>query len=136
MKEATETLQHKGVKPTPNRILVLKALMDAQYPMSLNDLERTIGTMDRSSIFRTLTLFLQSDIVHGIEDGSGSLKYEACHGHDHCSIDDMHPHFYCEQCHRTYCLDTEAIPPVALPAGFCPHTVNYIIKGLCPDCNQ
>ena len=134
MKEATEALQHKGIKPTPNRILVLKALMEARYPMSLNELEQTIGTMDRSSIFRVLTLFYQSDVVHGIEDGSGSMKYEFCHSDTHCSIDDMHPHFYCERCHRTYCLDDSPIPRVNLPEGFIAHSANYIIKGLCPDC--
>lgn len=136
MKTAGETLQHKGIKPTPNRIIVLKALLDASYPMSLNELDQTIGTMDRSSIFRVLTLFHQSDVVHALEDGSGSLKYEACHSEDHCSIDDMHPHFYCERCHRTYCLEDSAIPRLQLPEGYTPHSINYMVKGICADCNK
>ena len=77
-KEILEKLERKGVKPTANRILVLKALLSNSTPVSLSDLEDFIVTMDKSSIFRVLTLFLEHNVVHAMEDGSGSLKYEVC----------------------------------------------------------
>lgn len=135
MKKAEELLASRNVKATANRIIVLDALLSATRPLGLVELETEIETMDRSSIFRALSLFLNADIVHGIEDGSGSLKYEICHGDGHCSIDDMHVHFYCEKCGKTYCLESLHIPQVALPEGFTPHTFNYIIKGHCPSCS-
>ncbi len=134
MKNAESILIRKAVKPTPNRIIVLNALLDAAHPVSMGDLESAIETMDRSSIFRTLTLFVQHDIVHSIEDGSGSLKYEVCGGEQHCTIADMHPHFYCESCHETSCFEDIHIPEVALPSGYHVHSVNYMVKGLCPKC--
>ena len=134
MKDAEVILKCKDVKPTPNRILVLNALLDAAHPVSMGDLESAIETMDRSSIFRTLTLFVQHDIVRSIEDGSGSLKYEVCGGEQHCTIADMHPHFYCESCHETSCFEDIHIPEVALPSGYHVHSVNYMVKGLCPKC--
>lgn len=136
MKEAEEILQRKGVRPTANRIIVLDALMKETHPVSLAQLEERICTMDKSSIFRALSLFLENDIVHGIDDGSGSQKYEACHSHSHCSISDMHVHFYCEHCHEIHCFEDIPIPGVTLPEGYHPHSINYMIKGVCPRCQK
>lgn len=71
--DITDHLERKGVKPTANRILVLKALKAADRPLSLTGLEKELWTMDKSSIFRVLTLFLEHDIVHAFEDGRGIL---------------------------------------------------------------
>lgn len=45
-----ERLEKKGVKPTAVRILVLKAMMEASYAVSLVELETLLGTVDRSTI--------------------------------------------------------------------------------------
>ncbi len=132
-----ETLQAKGVRVTANRLLVLRALAAAEGPVNLAALEEALETVDKGSIFRVLTLFAEADVVHAFEDGSGSVKYELCHGaHHHHTPDDQHPHFFCERCGRTVCLDDVAVPAVAVPAGFSVHTVNYTLKGLCPRCSQ
>lgn len=130
-------LEEKGVKPTANRILVARELMRATNPVSLAELEVLLGmTMSKASIFRVLELFAAHDVVHEIEDGSRSLKYELCHGTDRHSIDDEHVHFYCERCKRTFCIEGVTAPPVDLPAGYRPHSINYMIKGVCPDCGE
>ena len=71
-------LEAKGIKPTANRILVLKTLASEHHPQSLSSLEHKMLTMDKSSIFRVLTLFLEHDVVHAFEDGRGILNYELC----------------------------------------------------------
>lgn len=130
-----ELLLEKGdVKPTSNRILVVRCLMEADHPMSLIELETALETMERSSILRVLNLLLERDLVHALEDGRGVTKYEICHGEDHCSIEDMHAHFYCEKCRRTYCFEDISAPQITLPEGFRTHAVNYMLKGLCPSC--
>ncbi len=136
MKEAEEILQRKGVKPTPNRIIVLDALIKTEHPTNISELESIIKTIDKSSIFRALNLFLEYGIVHGLEDGSGSPKYEVCKGKECCSIADMHVHFYCEECHSTFCFPSTHIPKVEVPAEFTPRSVNYMIKGICPECKN
>jgi len=136
MKQAIEILEHKGVKPTPNRIIVMDALLKAKHPVSLAELDGIIETMDRSSIFRSLSMFLDNSLVHGIEDGSGSLKYEVCHGLEQCSISDMHVHFHCESCQSTFCFEDVKIPQTQIPQGFQAHSINYVIKGLCPECSK
>lgn len=82
-----------------------------------------------------LELFAEKDVIHVIEDGSRSLKYELCHSDDKHSIADQHAHFYCERCRETYCLETARVPMIEVPDGFAPHSVNYMIKGVCPKCN-
>lgn len=129
-------LQAKGIKPTANRILVLKELSASSSPQSLSDMERRMVSMDKSSIFRTLTLFLEHDVVHAFEDGRGILNYELCEEEGKCDHHDGHIHFYCESCQRSFCLEDIHIPSFELPAGFSPHSVSFVIKGECPDCKK
>ncbi len=133
---AVTLLEHHGVKPTSNRIVVIKALEGASRPLSLTELESKIQTIDKSGIFRALTLFREHHVVHVIEDGGDGVRYELCHSHDADHDDDVHVHFYCERCRRTFCLDDIKIPPVELPGGFIMNTVNYMIKGICPQCKD
>lgn len=132
---AEKTLRKVGIKPTSNRILVLRELEKADGPMSLIELETSLETMERSSVLRVLNLFLEKDVVHAVEDGRGITKYEICRGEEHCSVDDMHAHFYCERCHHTFCLEECSAPLVDFPEGFKVRSVNYMLKGLCPECS-
>ena len=132
--EIINHLESKGIRPTANRILVLRTLAGADNPLSLGHLERLMVTMDKSSIFRTLTLFLEHDVVHAFEDGRGVLNYELCGEEGECRHHDGHIHFYCESCQRSFCLEDIHIPGFDLPAGFHPHSVSFVIKGECPEC--
>lgn len=130
-------LTDRGIKPTANRILVMKELMKASNPVNLADLEVFLGfSMDKASIFRVLELFAEKDVVHVIEDGSRSLKYELCHSENKHSIADQHAHFYCEHCKKTYCIEAARVPMIDIPDGFTPHSINYVIKGICPKCSK
>lgn len=129
-------LESKGIRPTVNRILVMKTLMGEQNPQSLSNLERKMVSMDKSSIFRTLTLFLEHDVVHAFEDGRGVLCYELCEETGACDHHDGHIHFYCESCQRSFCMEDIHIPSFELPEGFYPHSISFVIKGECPDCRK
>ena len=111
-----EMLEAHGVKPTANRIVVVKTLAAADRPMSLAELERKILTIDKSGIFRALTLFREHHLVHVIEGGTEGVKYELCHSHNHENDEDL-------------------LPDIVLPEGFDPHSMNLIIKGRCPECS-
>lgn len=125
----------RGVKPTSTRILVLRVLASHHRAYSLRELDDALDTVDRSTIFRTLTLLLQHHLIHAIEDGTGVAKYELCEGDDDCSLEDQHIHFYCTRCQRTFCFHTIHIPSIQLPEGFTMEGVNYLVKGVCPNCS-
>ncbi len=129
-------LERHGIRPTSNRIVVLKALAAAMNPSSISDLENKIVTIDKSGIFRSLMLFREHRLVHVLEDGDGGVKYELCLSHDENEDEDMHVHFYCEQCHRLFCLHDMPVPQVDLPEGYSMTTVNYVVKGTCPQCAE
>ncbi len=127
-------LESHHVKPTANRIVVVRALAAASRPLLLSELEAKIGTIDKSGIFRTLTVFKENHLVHLVEDGCQGVRYELCHSHHADEDDDMHVHFHCEQCHRTFCLDNTPIPTIDLPEGYRMSSANYVVKGICPEC--
>jgi Fur family ferric uptake transcriptional regulator len=132
----TLLLEH-GIKPTANRIVVVKALAVAERPMSLSELEYKILSIDKSGVFRALTLFREHHLVHVIEDGSDGVRYELCYSHDgHEHDNDQHVHFYCERCHRTFCITDTPIPAITLPNGYTLHSINYMAKGLCQECSK
>ena len=132
--EIIALLERHSVKPTANRIIIARALADAGRPVSMGELEDAIGSIDKSNISRALAAFKEASMLHVLEDGSESVRYELClsehHGHD----TDEHVHFYCERCGKTFCLTDIAIPGVSLPDGWHPEHVNYMIKGVCPSC--
>ncbi len=136
-----QELLQRGIKPTAIRLLIFKEMKKLDCAVSLTDLETKLGTVDKSTIFRTLTLFLAHHLVHCIEDGSGYTKYAICKHECRCGgegddgFSDHHTHFFCEACHRTFCLHGLPIPTVKVPQGFLLHTANYVLKGLCPDCS-
>ena len=133
-KHCVELLEAHGVKPTANRIVVLKALASSMQPQTLAELERRIQTIDKSNIFRALSLFREHHLLHVIEGSADGTRFELCHSHSHEHDDDQHPHFYCERCQQTYCLDYAEVPDIALPEGFTAHSHNLMIKGICPHC--
>lgn len=131
-----ETLERRGIHPTAIRLLVLEAMTRAAGPVSLSDLEGMLDTVDKSSIFRTLTLFLSHHLAHGIDDGTGSFKYAVCSPTCTCGVNDLHTHFHCERCGKTFCLTHIPTPVVKLPEGFTLNSINYVLKGLCPECAE
>ena len=130
-----ERMESHGVKPTAMRLLVLRALTESGQTLTLRDLEDTLYPADRSTIFRALTLFQEKHLVHCIEDGTGSTRYEMCTGEHHCSIGDQHIHFHCTRCGRTLCLSHLPVPAVNLPEGYVSESINCVVSGLCPDCS-
>ena len=113
MKDETkyiERLEAHDVKPTAMRILLLRTMMAHDDAFSLQSLEDELDTVDKSTIYRTITLFLTHHLIHAIDD------------------------FYCEKCGKTFCLQTTQVPLVSLPGNFQVHSINYVLKGLCPEC--
>lgn len=129
-------LESKGVRPTANRILLVKALAESENPVSMADLEARIGTMDRSSVFRCLSVFMKHHLVHMIDDGSDSSKFELCPASGECGVSDMHAHFHCERCGATVCIDDVGVPVIELPPGYSVSSVNYVVRGVCPKCSS
>ena len=129
-----QKLERRGVKPTAMRLLILRTMLDTNRAVAQHELEEILLTVDKSTISRTIALFLDHHLIHAVDDGSGALKYAVCSDDCTCSVSDQHVHFYCERCRRAFCFRQQAVPVVRAPEGFVLTGVNYVLKGLCPAC--
>lgn len=135
--ECIQMLEAHGIKPTANRILIARVLGDAPNPMSMTEIETALETVDKSVISRSLALFGSAHLLHRIDAGGEGALYELCrrsHDRQDGGDDDMHVHFYCELCRKTFCMEDIPVPHVGLPDGYEAVSVNYIASGLCPAC--
>ena len=132
--KSIEILLEHGIRPTANRLLLVKVLSKAEHPLTMKELEDLVDTIDKSNIFMTLSLFRDQHLVHVLQDGADAVRYELCHSHEEDHDDDLHAHFYCERCRQTFCLNDIPVPQVDLPKGYRLNTINYLIKGICPNC--
>jgi len=129
-------LNDKNVKPTAVRILVLDVFLQNDFAMSLTEIEAKLPWSDRSSIFRTLKTFESNGVIHKINDGTNSAKYELCS--DSCNISEhfIHPHFHCDKCGKTICLEEQKINIENIPSNITINTYSLVLNGLCSACKQ
>lgn len=136
-KECEERLEDRQIRPTSARILILRKLSELEYPVSLLELEAMLGTLDKSTISRSLAVLLDHHAIHSFEDGSGSTKYEICRSvSETCTLEDRHAHFYCDVCRKTFCIKDLKIPVVPFPEGYAVVSINYTARGVCPMCRH
>lgn len=133
--EIEKRLEARGIRPTAVRNLIFDAMINHPQAFSLADLEEKLDTVDKSTLFRTITHFHDKLLIHSIDDGSGSMKYSVCSVDCMCSLNELHVHFYCNKCNNTYCLESISIPKVQLPKNFVLESVNFVFKGLCNKCS-
>ena len=101
-KEIDRKLLSRNIKPTAMRELVLLVLTEQKSAISLSELEMKFENADNSTLYRTLKTFQEHLLIHSIEDGSGSLKYALCDDFCNCAPAQLHVHFLCTKCKKTY----------------------------------
>lgn len=129
-----EILRSAGVRPTAMRLLILREIVSIDRTFNLSEMEERLDTVDKSTLFRTLTLFQQHHILHEVDNGSGSKLYCLCTcGSPHHT---SHIHFTCTSCHRTFCIKDITTSSIPLPKDFEVEEINCVMKGLCPECRR
>ncbi|MCR4859911.1 MAG: transcriptional repressor [Bacteroidales bacterium] len=134
--DAEKLMCEHGIKPTANRILILRTLLEEHRPLSMSEIETILESVDKSIISRTLAAFRERRLLHTLEDGGDSLRYEVCRCAEEEEDSDRHVHFHCEVCGKTFCFEDRPIPQVDFPEGFDVFNVNYMAHGICPDCHR
>ena len=71
----------REIKPTAIRLLILKTMMQHKEAFSLLDLENDLDTVDKSTIYRTITLFLTPPCSppSAVQEGSSRQKSSLQH---------------------------------------------------------
>ena len=131
-----EKLIKRNIKPTAMRELVLQILTEEKTAISLPELEKKFEKADKATLYRTLKTFEEKKLIHSIDDGTGPVKYALCLEECSCSIEDLHVHFHCTKCDKTYCLHEIPVPAITLPGGFTLESVDMVVQGVCANCRQ
>lgn len=128
-----DILKTHKLRVTTVRVDVLEFFIRKNKTLSFKDLETEFTDFDRVTLYRTLSSFTDSGVLHKIPDDSGFATYGLCH--DTCSSEDHnhdHMHFKCNECGNIECLELN-IPPVKVP-GYQVTEANLILKGICINC--
>ncbi|MCF6171348.1 MAG: transcriptional repressor [Bacteroidales bacterium] len=124
----------RNIKPTAMRELVLEVLTEEETAISLPELEKRFEKADKATLYRTLKTFEERKLIHSIDDGSGPVKYALCLEKCSCEVEDLHVHFHCTKCNKTYCLHEIPVPSISLPKDFSLESVNMVVQGICANC--
>ncbi|MBP7176490.1 MAG: transcriptional repressor [Thermoclostridium sp.] len=126
-----ELLDEKGVKPSYPRLRILEYLVEhSSHPTAeeiYEQLVKEMPTLSRTTIYNTLNLFVEQEVVIPINISSNETRYDATGMN--------HGHFKCNHCGR--------IVDFPIEMGEC--TINELngyqvtgrfvyFKGTCPDC--
>lgn len=97
-----------GVEATVNRIHVLEAIGNNNYPLTAMDIFTIVDRMqsiNRVTVYRILDLLVEKKILERLNVGSRAAYYGLAPNENHAP----HPHFYCTECGQMDCLNSESI---------------------------
>lgn len=106
----SERLKEKGYRLTPQRLMVLDALHEAEGHISAPDICDRVRAkypwVNKSTIYRTLDLLKELDLVTETELGGDKLYYhQAEKGHHH--------HLICQKCGKVLDIDEDVFASLA-----------------------
>lgn len=105
MEKVKKILEEKGIKPSIQRIQILKCLMDNRnHPTAKEIYERIskkIPTLSKTTVYNSVKLFEDKGILKPIRIKEGEARYDIGSG--------FHPHFRCKRCGRLFDLDKKLV---------------------------
>jgi Fe2+ or Zn2+ uptake regulation protein len=132
-----EIIRSAGHRVTPQRILILDAVCDSGGHTTLGavyarvrEIDRSI---DRSTLYRTLKLFVDLGLVVSADTGDGETYYEIAKPH-------RHHHLVCRQCGTEreieHTLLQNMFEQIFQHYGFKADTNHLVLFGLCSTCGS
>lgn len=130
-------LRDAGLRVTPGRVAVYRALSEARAPLTHNDLvdaTRSLG-LDRATVYRNLVTLADAGLLTRTDLGDHVWRFEIPRDHD--GVHPAHPHFVCVTCGDVQCLDgLELRLPAAGrgPRALAKRDIEVQVRGVCDDC--
>ncbi|HOT91778.1 MAG TPA: Fur family transcriptional regulator [Anaerolineae bacterium] len=129
-------LHERGLRLTPQRELVLKVMHQLEAPATAEEIYARVhalsASVDISTVYRTLDLFREFNLVATFDPGDGIRRYE------HLGVEAPHHHLVCRACGKVSQVALEELQPLiahlAATSGFVADTVALTISGLCAAC--
>ena len=131
-----ERIRAAGLRATQGRIAVYAALLEADRPLTHNDLAERVAwlSIDKATIYRNLVDLANVGLLRRSDLGDHTWRFEVPHDSD---SDFGHPHFVCVECGDIQCLSGLALSVSrvsSLPRSVRKNAVELQVRGLCDDC--
>jgi len=129
-------LRERGFRLTPQREIILSVLHDVEGWATADEIygrvQKVSTSLDISTVYRTLDLLQELDLVFGMETGDGQRRYELLGVHG------PHLHLVCQSCGQVIAADLDVArafgADLQAKYGFQPALDQLSIPGLCPAC--
>lgn len=128
------TLRDHDLQVTAQRLAVLRAVTARAHGTAnevAEDVRQEIGAISRQSVYDTLTLLAERDIIRRIQPAGSAARYET-------RVGDNHHHLVCRRCDRLVDVDCAVGEmPCLVPndqMDFVVDEAEVIYWGICPDC--
>jgi Fur family ferric uptake transcriptional regulator len=131
-----DTLKAKGLKLTPQRMLIVDIIHDAREHLTAEDIishvqDRMPG-VNKSTVYRTLELLEKSGCVYKSGLGNEFIYHHAEEGHHH--------HLVCTQCGRTVSCKENLFAPLQRylreKYRFYADFKHIVVTGTCRECRN
>jgi len=132
-----KTLQEKGHRLTPQRMLIIEALHDADKHISAEEIYEQLHSRypysNISTVYRALDLMKKLGLVTETDFGEGRVRYHVAEkGHHH--------HLVCRSCGKVIDLEEIALHPLQdtllQKYGFDADLRHLAIAGECQGCRK
>jgi len=128
-----ELLSGKGVKPSFQRLSVLKYLMVAKNHPSVDHIyqaiHKDIPTLSKTTVYNTLNLLVEKGIVSALGIKEGEVLYDY--------IEEPHAHFQCLNCGcvKDIMIGSDLLKLESLN-GLTIQSAQINFKGFCDSCSK
>ena len=134
--KAEALLTGKKIKLTRQRLSVLELIISLGGSFCADDLFSELkNDMDLVTIYRNLILLCREGILREVMNRNDRQYFEIA-----CIHNPEHPHFFCRNCKKIYCLKSHNnfIVPKKINPGddFIIHETVLQYNGICPSCRQ
>jgi Fur family transcriptional regulator, stress-responsive regulator len=135
-RDHVRTLREHDLQVTAQRVAVIRAVSERPHGTAneiIDDVRREIGAISRQSVYDTLGLLTERNIIRRIQPAGSSARFED-------RVGDNHHHLICRSCDRLIDVDcaageTPCLAPV--DAGdFVVHEAEVTYWGMCPTCRE
>lgn len=126
-----DILKEKGIRPSHQRMVIMEYLiLNRNHPtveMIYNDLHRSLPTLSKTTVYNTLNLFVEHNLVRVLSLDDNKSRYDIDVGN--------HGHFKCSSCNSIFDfpVNIEDLTHNQLD-NFKINEESVFLKGLCPDC--
>jgi Fe2+ or Zn2+ uptake regulation protein len=132
--DASALLRLHGLRVTPQRLAVLRAVSDAPHATAdtvAQQVKSEIGTVSVQAVYDALAALSEKGLLRRIQPAGSSARYET-------RVGDNHHHLICRTCNRTVDVDCALGEAPCLTAadasGYEIDEAEVIYWGRCPDC--